>query len=492
MGFFSKIASLFKKGTPSKDASPKQGGAFPSNKTPSSKRPKGQRRKESRSFEKPKKPRPSNWTVDSFKVEPQEGKKRFHDFDLPVEIMHAISDLGFKYCTPIQAASLDKTMSGLNVAGRAQTGTGKTAAYLVAILTRYLRTPDKRQNKSATPRALVIAPTRELCVQICADAQALGKHCSLRSMAVFGGMDYTKQQHMLQDGPVDLLAATPGRLIDFIRQHVVDLSKIDTLVIDEADRMLDMGFIPDVRKIIRALPNDRQTLLYSATLNDEVMRLASQWMPDPVKVEIEPERTTNQNIDQRVLIVTSSQKFIVLCNLLKQHKGERVLVFGNRRASTDALADRLRRHGFSCDLLSGDVSQAARMHVLENFKSGATKLVVATDVAGRGLHIADIGLVVNFELPYEAEDYVHRIGRTGRAGQVGTAVSFADEDESFVIPDIEEYIGEPLKTTMLPDDDPLFAPPPPAKKRETRHDSKGRRDSYQRREKRKVASDKQS
>ena len=232
--------------------------------------------------------------------------------------------------------------------------------------------------------------------------------------------------------------------------------------------------------------------LYSATLNDEVMRLASQWMPDPVKVEIEPERTTNQNIDQRVLIVTSSQKFIVLCNLLKQHKGERVLVFGNRRASTDALADRLRRHGFSCDLLSGDVSQAARMHVLENFKSGATKLVVATDVAGRGLHIADIGLVVNFELPYEAEDYVHRIGRTGRAGQVGTAVSFADEDESFVIPDIEEYIGEPLKTTMLPDDDPLFAPPPPAKKRETRHDSKGRRDSYQRREKRKVASDKQS
>lgn len=492
MGFFSKIASLFKKGTPSKDASPKQGGAFPSNKTPSPKRPKGQRRKESRSFEKPKKPRPSNWTVDSFKVEPQEGKKRFHDFDLPVEIMHAISDLGFKYCTPIQAASLDKTMSGLNVAGRAQTGTGKTAAYLVAILTRYLRTPDKRQNKSATPRALVIAPTRELCVQICADAQALGKHCSLRSMAVFGGMDYTKQQRMLQDGPVDLLAATPGRLIDFIRQHVVDLSKIDTLVIDEADRMLDMGFIPDVRKIIRALPNDRQTLLYSATLNDEVMRLASQWMPDPVKVEIEPERTTNQNIDQRVLIVTSSQKFIVLCNLLKQHKGERVLVFGNRRASTDALADRLRRHGFSCDLLSGDVSQAARMHVLENFKSGATKLVVATDVAGRGLHIADIGLVVNFELPYEAEDYVHRIGRTGRAGQVGTAVSFADEDESFVIPDIEEYIGEPLKTTMLLDDDPLFAPPPPAKKRETRHDSKGRRDSYQRREKRKVASDKQS
>lgn len=478
MGFFAKIVSLFKKGTSSKDASPKKGGAFPSNKTPSSKKPSGSRRKESRLLDKPKKNRVSNWSIESFQVEPQEGKKRFHDFDLPIEIMHAISDLGFRYCTPIQAASLDKTMSGLNVAGRAQTGTGKTAAYLVAILTRYLRTPDKRQNNSATPRALVIAPTRELCVQICSDAQALGKYCNLRSMAVFGGMDYSKQQKMLQEGPVDLLAATPGRLIDFIRQHVVDLSKIDTLVIDEADRMLDMGFIPDVRKIIRALPQDRQTLLYSATLNDEVMRLASQWMPDPVKVEIEPERTTNQNIDQRVFIVTSSQKFTVLCNLLKEHKGERVLVFGNRRTSTDALADRLRSQGFSCDLLSGNVSQAARMHVLENFKSGATKLVVATDVAGRGLHIADIGLVVNFELPYEAEDYVHRIGRTGRAGQVGTAVSFADEDESFVIPDIEEYIGEPLKTTMLQDDDPLFAPLPPAKKRENRHDSNNSHGSH--------------
>ena len=420
-------------------------------------------------------PPPTLWSPSSFQVPPEEGKKRFHDFSLPDEIMHAIADLGFRYCTPIQAASLAQTMAGANVAGRAQTGTGKTAAYLVAILTRYLRSPDRRHEKPATPRALVIAPTRELCVQICADALALGKYCGLRSLAVFGGMDYAKQQHALQDGVVDLLAATPGRLIDFMRQHVVDISQVDTLVIDEADRMLDMGFIPDVRKIISRLPKDRQTLLYSATLDDDVMRLAAQWMPNPVKVEIEPEQTANANIEQKVLIVTSEQKFAVLCNLLKIHEGERVLVFGNRRSSTDALAGRLRRHGFECELLSGDVSQATRMGVLDRFKKGETKIVVATDVAGRGLHIADIGLVVNFELPYEAEDYVHRIGRTGRAGKVGTAVSFADEDESFVIPEIEEYLKEPLKTTLLDEDDPLLAPPPRAAGRDSEKTGDGSR-----------------
>ena len=397
-----------------------------------------------------------NWTQEAFAVEPQEGRVRFHDLGLPREIMAAIADLGFEYCTPIQAASLQQTMDGKNVAGRAQTGTGKTAAYLVAILTRYLRTPDRRNSATATPRALVIAPTRELCVQICLDAQALGKYCGLNSVAIYGGMDYAKQQSMLSENVIDLVAATPGRLLDFARHRVIDLSKIDTLVIDEADRMLDMGFIPDVRRIIGMLPKNRQTLLFSATLDGDVMRLASQWMPDPVKIEIEPEHTANDNIEQKVLIVTSKQKFTVLCNLLKKHEGQRVLIFGNRRMSTDSLAERLRRCGFPCELLSGDVSQERRMRVLEAFKSGSVKTVVATDVAGRGLHIADIGLVVNFELPYEAEDYVHRIGRTGRAGKVGTAVSFADEDESFVIPDIEKYLGEELKTTMLDEDDPLL------------------------------------
>ena len=411
------------------------------------------------------------WDPSVFQVEPQEGKKRFHDFDLPDEIMHAIYDLGFKYCTPIQSASLANALAGQNVAGRAQTGTGKTAAYLVAILTRYMRSPDKRNGAPATPRALVIAPTRELCVQICRDAQDLGRYTGLRSLAVFGGMDYAKQQRQLNAGPVDLVAATPGRLLDFQRSRVIDLSHVDTLVIDEADRMLDMGFIPDVTRIIRRLPAEgRQTLLYSATLDDEVMRLASRWMPDPVKVEIEPEHTTAETIEQRVYIVTSDQKFTSLCHLLEKKQGQRVLIFANRRSSTERLAERLRRYGFDCELLSGDVNQNHRMRVLDDFRAGKTTIVVATDVAGRGLDIADLDLVVNFELPYEAEDYVHRIGRTGRAGHVGVAVSFADDDESFVIPDIEKFMGEEMKCT-LPEDELLEPLPRPAR----RERSDGRR-----------------
>ena len=414
-----------------------------------------------------------NWTVDKFVVEPVEGKKRFHDFDLPVEIMHAIADLNFQYCTPIQAESLALALEGRNVAGRAQTGTGKTAAFLVAILTRYLRSPESRPDKQGAPRALVIAPTRELVIQICRDAEALGRYCNLRCIAVYGGMDYNRQLRDLQEGPVDLLVATPGRLIDYQRQHAVDLSHVDTLVIDEADRMLDMGFIPDVRKIIRCLPprDQRRTMLYSATLTDDVMNLASQWMPDPVKVEIDADPTTAQTIEQHVYITTTEEKFILLCNMLKRFEGQRVLIFCNRRVSTDRLAEEIDRRGFVCEVLSGDVEQHRRLRVIEAFRSGEIKIVVATDVAGRGLHIADIGLVVNYELPYEAEDYVHRIGRTGRAGHVGTAVSFADPDESFMIPDIEKYIGEELKCDM-PEEELLapLPPPPPRHHRRPRTD----------------------
>ncbi len=415
-----------------------------------------------------------NWSIDKFVVEPAEGKKRFHDFDLPVEIMHAISDLGFKYCTPIQAESLALALEGRNVAGRAQTGTGKTAAFLVAILTRFFRNPESRPDKNASPRALVIAPTRELVIQICRDAESIGRYCGLRCIAVYGGMDYNLQLRDLQKGPVDLLVATPGRLIDYQKQHAVDLSHVDTLVIDEADRMLDMGFIPDVRKIIRCLPprEQRRTMLYSATLTDDVMNLASQWMPDPVKVEIDADPTTAQTIEQHVFITTTEQKFTLLCNLLKRFDGQRVLIFCNRRVTTDRLALDIERQGFTCEVLSGDVDQRRRLRVIEAFRSGDIKIVVATDVAGRGLHIADIGLVVNFELPYEAEDYVHRIGRTGRAGNVGTAVSFADPDESFVIPDIEAYIGEELKCDM-PEEELLapLPPPPPRHHRRARCDS---------------------
>ena len=400
------------------------------------------------------------WSIDQFKVEPAEGKKRFHDFDLPSEVMHGIADLGFQYCTEIQALSLQNALDGKNIAGKAQTGSGKTAAFLVAILTRYLRTPESRAKTGGTPRALVIAPTRELVIQICKDADAIGKYCGLRSLAVYGGMDFDRQREELLDAPVDLLVATPGRLLDFCQRHVLHLENVDTLVIDEADRMLDMGFIPDVRRIMSHLPpkNKRATMLYSATLTDDVMRLASQWMEEPVKAEVESEHNATDTVRQVVYVIRAEDKFKVLYNHIALHPDARAIVFCNRKSTTEDVYESLERRGVKCEMLSGDVSQNKRLTVLENFRSGKIKIVVATDVAGRGIHVDDIEYVINFDFPYEAEDYVHRIGRTGRAGNTGIAISFADEDESFAIPEIEEYINEPLKCTMIQDDDPLMKP----------------------------------
>ena len=404
----------------------------------------------------------ASWSVDQYQVEPAEGKKRFQDFDLPTEILHAVADMGFQYCTPIQAQSLEHALAGKNVTGKAQTGTGKTAAFLLAILTRYLRTPESRQEQGGAPRALVIAPTRELVIQICKDAAALGKYCGLRSLAVYGGMDYERQKREVSDAPVDLLVATPGRLLDFVRSRVIDLSKVDTLVIDEADRMLDMGFIPDVRSIISRLPpkEKRGTMLYSATLSDDVMKLASQWMEAPVCVETETEQVTTKTVKQVVYVVTAREKFTVLYNQIQQFPDSRMLIFCNRRNTTEDVADSLTRRGIRCEMLSGDVNQNRRLRVLEDFREGKVRIVVATDVAGRGLHVDDIGFVINFDFPYEPEDYVHRIGRTGRAGASGTAISFADEDESFIIPEIEKFIGEELKCTVLTHDDPLLTKMP--------------------------------
>jgi len=410
----------------------------------------------------------SVWTLDQFQVPEAEGKKRFHDFDLPSEIMHAVADKNFQYCTPIQAMSLEHALAGKNVAGKAQTGTGKTAAFLVAILTRYLRTPEGRADQGGRPRALVIAPTRELVIQICKDADSMGKYCGLRSLAVYGGMDYERQKREVLDQPVDLLVATPGRLLDFVRSRVIDLSMVDTLVIDEADRMLDMGFIPDVRTIIRRLPpkEKRCTMLYSATLSDDVMNLAAQWMAEPVRVETETEQGATKTVKQIVYVVTSDEKFTVLYNHIQQFPDSRILVFCNRKTTTEDVAESLSRRGIRCETLSGDVNQNRRLRVLEDFRAGKIRIVVATDVAGRGIHVDDIGFVINFDFPYAPEDYVHRIGRTGRAGQSGVAISFADEDESFTIPEIEKYINEELKCTLLKQDDPLLALIPKVSRRQ--------------------------
>ena len=398
------------------------------------------------------------WDPASFVVEPQEGKKRFHDFDLPGEVMHGIAELGFKYCTEIQALSLEQALAGKNIAGKAQTGSGKTAAFLVAILTRYLRTPENRASRGGNPRALVIAPTRELVIQICKDADAIGKYTGLRSLAVYGGMDYDRQKKEVLSAPVDLLVATPGRLLDFTKSRVISLSNVDTLVIDEADRMLDMGFIPDVRRIMSYLPpkEKRTTMLYSATLNDTVMRLALNWMQEPYKAEVESETNATDTVKQVVYVIQAKDKFTVLFNHIALHPDSRALVFCNRKSTTEDVYESLKIRGISVEMLSGDVNQNKRLKVLDQFRDGEVKVVVATDVAGRGIDIKGLEYVVNFDFPYEAEDYVHRIGRTGRAGSTGIAISFADEYESCQIPDIEAYINEPLKCTVIGPDDPLL------------------------------------
>ncbi len=400
----------------------------------------------------------AKWSMDQFVVEPMEGKKRFHDFDIPGEVMHGIAELGFKYCTEIQALSLEQALAGKNIAGKAQTGSGKTAAFLVAILTRYLRTPENRAKEGGNPRALVIAPTRELVIQICKDADAIGKYSGLRFLAVYGGMDYDRQKKEVLARPVDLLVATPGRLLDFVKSHVINLSNVDTLVIDEADRMLDMGFIPDVRRIMSYLPpkNKRTTMLYSATLDDTVMRLAMNWMEEPFKAEVESETNATDTVKQVVYVIQAKDKFKVLYNHIAMHPQARTIVFCNRKSTTEDVFESLKVRHISVEMLSGDVNQNKRLKVLDAFRDGEVKVVVATDVAGRGIDVKGLEYVINFDFPYEAEDYVHRIGRTGRAGSTGVAISFADEFESCQIPDIEAYIKESLKCTVIGPDDPLM------------------------------------
>lgn len=408
------------------------------------------------------------WDPSTFSIPPAEGKTRFHDLDLPEEIMHAIADLGFQYCTPIQAEILPSSLAGKDATGRAQTGTGKTAAFLITVLTRLLRHPlDTRRNKG-TPRILVVAPTRELVMQIADEARALAKYTDVTITSIFGGMDYEKQRHELAQKKIDIIVATPGRLLDFKRQRDVHLDYVEVLIIDEADRMLDMGFIPDVRKIIYSTPHKtkRQTLLFSATLTPEVTRLASQWTRDPVIVEIEPEQVAVETVNQLVYIVTKEEKYALLYNIIGRRNLERVIVFCNRKDETRRLADLFTRYRIDCAVLSGDVRQRTRIRTLNDFKAGKIRVLVATDVAGRGLHIEGMDHVINYTLPRDPEDYVHRIGRTGRAGAAGTSISFADEEDSFYIPAIEALIGHEL-SCIYPEEE-LLSPLPPQPKRAAR------------------------
>ncbi len=410
------------------------------------------------------------WTISDFVVPEMEGKTRFHDLNLPEALMHAICDLGFKYCTPIQEELLPSTLSGRDANGRAQTGTGKTAVFLITAITRILNNPVREGNRRGTPRVLILAPTRELVAQITEDLRGLAKYCDIRFMAVFGGMNYAKQQAQLAEKPVDIITATPGRLMDFQRRGDINLGKVELLVIDEADRMLDMGFIPDVRKIVYSTPfkSRRQTLLFSATLTPAITRLASQWTRNPVTVEIDPEQVVVDTVDQTVYIVTVREKFALLYNIITRQNLDRVLVFCNRKDEVRRLSGLLDRYGINNATLSGDVPQKSRMRRLEAFKNGTLRVLVATDVAGRGIHIEDMGHVINFTLPHEPEDYVHRIGRTGRAGCTGAAISFADESDAFYIPEIEQFIERKLEA-IVPDEDWLHLPDIPRDRRRPRH-----------------------
>tara|TARA_B100001540_G_scaffold305618_1_gene316777 strand:- start:858 stop:2099 length:1242 start_codon:yes stop_codon:yes gene_type:complete len=397
-------------------------------------------------------PQASPWSVDQFVVQPQEGQTRFHDLGLRDELMHAIADLGFQYCSPIQAQVLPHTLQGHDAIGKAQTGTGKTAAFLITIFNDLLNHPPEGERFLGEPRALVIAPTRELVMQIAADAEDLARHSPLQIATLIGGMDYQKQLNRLGSRVVDLVVATPGRLLDFMGRRDLFLDHVETLVLDEADRMLDMGFIPQVKRIVRATPRkeNRQTLLFSATFTQDIINLSQQWTYEPVKVEIEPESVATDTVDQKIYLVSSQQRYRVLSNLLRSQEASSVIVFANRRDQVRRLHERLRKSGFSAGILSGEIPQQKRTRTLEQFKSGDVKVLVATDVAGRGIHVEGVSHVVNYNLPEDPEDYVHRIGRTGRAGATGVSISFASEDDAFLLPDLEALLGEKLECTHPP------------------------------------------
>ncbi|MAN51006.1 MAG: ATP-dependent RNA helicase RhlB [Marinimicrobium sp.] len=413
------------------------------------------------------------WDISQFPVPEVEGKLRFHDFGLENDLMHAIADLGFEYCSPIQAQSLPLALQGKDVVGKAQTGTGKTAAFLTAVIDDLLKHPIEEQRYAGEARALVIAPTRELVMQIADDAKLLCKYTDLQIHTLVGGMDYGKQQRRLHDSLVDILVATPGRLLDFCRQRDVFLDQLEILVIDEADRMLDMGFIPQVRQIVRQTPKreDRQTLFFSATFTEEVERLVEQWTHEPTTIEIQPESVATDTVEQHVYLAATEEKYPMLYNLIQQDDVESLIVFANRRDQCRDLHEKLRRHDIKVGLLSGEIPQNKRVSTLNAFKEGDLKVLVATDVAGRGIHISGISHVVNFTLPEEPEDYVHRIGRTGRAGKHGTSVSFACEDDAMLLPPIEELLGESIKCEQPPEE--LLAETPPMKPAAPRRRSSG-------------------
>ena len=375
---------------------------------------------------------------------------RFTDLALAPPVLQGIQDAGFERCTPIQGETLPIALAGRDVAGQAQTGTGKTAAFLVAIFQRLLTHPPAANRGPTSIRAIVVAPTRELAVQIHNDALVLGKHTGLKLAVVFGGVDYDKQRKQLADG-VDVLIGTPGRIIDYFKQHVYDLRCVQVAVLDEADRMFDLGFIADIRFILRRLPKPehRQSMLFSATLSHRVLELAYEHMNEPELVRIEPDKVTADRVRQTIYFPSMEEKIPLLVGLLRQTDARRTMVFVNMKRTAERLEAALIANGFSAQAISGDVPQKKRLAFLRDFHNGDLAVLIATDVASRGLHVPDVSHVFNYDLPQDAADYVHRIGRTARAGAEGDAISFGCEEYAVGLPDIEAYIGRKIPVEAI-------------------------------------------
>ena len=369
----------------------------------------------------------------------------FSSLPLHPLVMQGVVDAGFTLCTPIQAQTLPAALTGRDIAGQAQTGTGKTAAFLVALFQSLLEKPAAHGRPPTSVRALVIAPTRELAVQIHKDATQIGRHTGLPLAVVYGGTDYEKQRRQLQDG-VEVLIGTPGRVIDYLKQGVYDLRHAQVLVLDEADRMFDLGFIADIRYIMRRLPapERRQSMLFSATLSQRVLELAYEHMNNPELVRIEPDKVTIDRVRQAIYFPSMPDKIPLLVHLLRESEAHRTMVFVNTKRMAERLEAWLRANGFHAQAISGDVPQPKRLKFLRQFHEGELAVLIATDVASRGLHIPDVSHVFNFDLPQDAADYVHRIGRTARAGADGDAISFGCEEYAISLPDIETYIGHKI------------------------------------------------
>lgn len=378
--------------------------------------------------------------------------KNFDDLPLSEPILKAVQALKFDQLTPIQAQILPHTLANQDAIGQAQTGTGKTATFLITIIESLLKRPFQADEIRylGEPRALVLAPTRELAQQILADCRELTRFSQLYNLCITGGADFDKQLEQLHKRPLDILIGTPGRIIDWVNKGELFLDRVEVFVLDEADRMLDMGFIPDIKRIVRHMPSntERQSLLFSATFNQDVMNLAYRWLHQPAFVEIAPESKTNQAIDQQFYLVTEREKISALKQILVDDSVKKTIIFANRKDQVKRLYDYLRRH-HKVTMLSGDVAQQKRERYLQRFKDGEVNVLVATDVAGRGIHVDDVTHVINYTLPDMPDDYVHRIGRTGRAGLSGVSISFVGENDAFNLPALERHVDQKFKLNQF-------------------------------------------